>query len=950
MLRRQRSISQMAGRKTQECGDEVMLVMSKGALTAAQAATYYEEKYSRDDYYTEKQRVVGRWFGRGAAELGLVGDIDTADFRAVLNGLNPRSGEIIVHAARREGEPKRAGWDATFNAPKSVSVQALIGEDARLIAAHRRAVERSLQELERFAQARMHRGQEWVTTGKVVAARFDHIAARPTDAAANDGYGPDPHLHTHVVVMNMTRRPDGEWRGLDPVQIYRSQAFATAIYRSELAREVQKLGYTIAIAGNDGRWELEGYAREQVMAFSLRRQEIERELAKLGVNGASAAQIAAHRSRLAKDQRDEPALKAEWRERAAAYGIPLRRIAELALGQKSIIPEMGGNELHKAVRHATAHATERDAAPDRRELETFTLQHAMGQSVLDRVRQAIDVHRNEGGLIDLMPGHRHPIGAFTTQEMAALERDNIAVMQAGRDRSEPIAGPDEVMRWATRRDLAADQTLAAVTTLSSRDWLSAIEGRAGAAKTTTVGAISELAQEQGYFVRGFGPTSGSVKALTEAGVIARTVASLLENSKVDKQGRELWIVDESSLLATRQVNRLLHLAQQTGIERVVFVGDERQHHAIEAGRPLYQMRQAGMTTASLTVIRRQRDPALRHAVELAAAGNLSEAVAALSDQRRINQITLPDDRYIAIAQDYLRSHRAAQRTLVVSPALEERDELNRVIRELLVKHDVVAPRGIELRTLTSVDLTRAQRAHARHYAVGDVIRFRRGSAKLGIEAGEYVTVDASDAKRNVLRFRTEGGASIDYKPGQLRGVEVFHQESRAFAVGDRVQFRAPDRASSIANGEFATILEIDAGQTRLRTDSGREIAAANSRLRHIDYGYASTSHASQGATVDRVIVNIDTQRSTRLVNRRQFYVSLSRARHDAGIYTDNAEVLVRSVGRDQLKPTALENLSPAQQRSLPRFKPIDIEGSFVARLKQSIRSERKVKRSQGIRW
>jgi len=295
-----------------------MLVMSKGALTAGQAETYYEEKYSRDDYYTEKHRVVGRWFGQGAAELGLAGDVDTADFRAVLNGLDPRSGEIIVHAAQREGEQKRAGWDATFNAPKSVSVQALIGDDTRLIGAHRRAVERALMELERFAQARIRRGQEWVTTANVVAARFDHIAARPTDAAASDGYGPDPHLHTHVVVMNMTRRPDGAWRGLDPVEIYRSQAFATAVYRAELAREVQKLGYAIAIAGGDGRWELEGYAREQVLAFSLRRQEIERELEKLGINGAGAAQIAAHRSRLAKDQRGEQALKAEWRERAAA--------------------------------------------------------------------------------------------------------------------------------------------------------------------------------------------------------------------------------------------------------------------------------------------------------------------------------------------------------------------------------------------------------------------------------------------------------------------------------------------------------------------------------------------------------------------------------------------------------------------------------------------------------
>ncbi len=320
-----------------------MLAMSKGALTAGQAETYYEEKYSRDDYYTEKHRVVGRWFGKGAAELGLAGDVDTADFRAVLNGLDPRSGDVLVHAAQREGEQKRAGWDATFNAPKSVSVQALVGDDSRLINAHRRAVERALEELERFAQARIRRGQEWVTTANVVAARFDHIAARPTDAAASDGYGPDPHLHTHVVVMNMTRRPDGAWRGLDPVEIYRSQAFATAVYRTELAREVRKLGYAIAIAGSDGRWELEGYGREQVLAFSLRRQEIERELEKLGINGAGAAQIAAHRSRLAKDHRGEEALKAEWRERAAAYGIPVQEIGRLALNRAATPPEIGAS-------------------------------------------------------------------------------------------------------------------------------------------------------------------------------------------------------------------------------------------------------------------------------------------------------------------------------------------------------------------------------------------------------------------------------------------------------------------------------------------------------------------------------------------------------------------------------------------------------------------------------
>jgi len=926
-----------------------MLVMSKGALSAGQAATYYEEKYSRDDYYTEQQRVVGRWFGNAAAELGLTGEIATEDFRAALNGLNPKTGENLVHAAQREGE-RRAGWDATFNAPKSVSVQALVGSDPRLITAHREAVEHALTELEKFAQARIHRGQEWVTTANVVGARFDHIAARPSGNAANDGYGPDPHLHTHVVVMNMTRRPDGAWRGLDPVEIYRSQAFATAVYRAELARQVQKLGYAISITGRDGRWELEGYSREQVMAFSQRRQDIEHELAKLGVNGAAAAQIAAHRSRLAKDHRDEEALKLEWRQRADAYDFKVDGIAADAFRRGSVWRQSDAPALMENVRVTIAHATERDAVPDRRELETFTLQHTMGRSVLGHVRGAVDLFRYNGELIAIAPSHRHPIGSFTTPEMAALESNNIALMRESQGKASEIADAEKVSRWAARRGLAPDQTAAAEVTLSTRDWLSAIDGRAGAAKTTTVGAIRELAQEQGFFVRGFGPTSGSVKALMEASVLSRTVASLLESLPPEKHGRELWIVDESSLLATRQVNRLLHLAKDAGIERIVFVGDQRQHHAIEAGRPVYQMHQAGMASASLSIIRRQRDPELRRVVELAAAGKAGEVIEALRQQDRITQIAPALDRYRAIAKDYLRSYEAGQQTLVVSPANEERRELNRTIRELLVERGQVEREGFELPILTSLDLTRAQRAHARHYAEGDVIRFRRGSMKLGIERGSYATVEASDAHHDRLTIKTSAGASIEYAPERLRGVEVFRPESRTLSVGDRIQFRTPDRALKVANGEFATVAAIGSEQTRIRMDDGREISAATPRLRHIDYGYASTSHSSQGATVDCVIVNIDTARSVKLVNQRQFYVSISRARYDARIYTDDANALARVVGREQLKPTALEHLSVAQRANSRNYKPVEVEDPAPTRLKQRIRQERKLQQDKGIGW
>jgi len=157
-----------------------MLVMSKGALTAARAETYYEEKYSHDDYYSEKQSVVGQWFGRGAEELGLSGEVATQDFRAVLRGLRPASGEVLVHKGNGYDD-RRAGWDATFSAPKSVSLTALVGGDDRVREAHRDSVRVALDQLEYYTQARIGGNHPPETTGRFIAAKFEHDTARPVD-------------------------------------------------------------------------------------------------------------------------------------------------------------------------------------------------------------------------------------------------------------------------------------------------------------------------------------------------------------------------------------------------------------------------------------------------------------------------------------------------------------------------------------------------------------------------------------------------------------------------------------------------------------------------------------------------------------------------------------------------------------------------------------------------
>lgn len=889
-----------------------MLVMSRGALSAERAEQYYAEKYSADDYYSEERRVVGEWFGKGAAILELSGSVAHQDFLAVLRGIDPASGSVLVSNANGRTD-RRAGWDATFNAPKSLSIQALVGDDSNLIEAHRRAVSRALAELEHYSLSRRHGGREWVLTENIVAARFDHIAARPA-RYTDDHYGPDPHLHTHVVIANMTRRSDRAWRGLDPVEIYRSQAFATAVYRSELAREVQRLGYQIDITGADSRWELEGYTRDQLMSFSRRRQDIESALSKLGLTGAAAAQIIAHRTRGSKKTHNEDDLRAEWKARAASYGIEPEQIARRARVRNPIHP--GQEKVRDALRFSVAHNTEREAVVDRRALEASALKHAMGKGDLDGVRREIADWERTGELITATVEVSSPQGAYTTPDMVALERENLDLLHAGQGAAHAIAGREQVRRWAADRGMFPDQTAAAVVTLTATDWLTSIEGHAGTAKTSTVGVIREFAEQQGYSVSAFAPTTRAVKALAEAGLEAHTVASLFENPSREHHGKQLWIVDESSLLGTHQVNRMLHQARDAGVARMIFVGDERQHHAIEAGRPVHQMQRAGILVARLERIRRQRDSHLREVVRFAARGDVDKAIAVLDEQHRIHEIADASQRHTAIANEYVSARELGERVLVVSPANDERRLLNDIIHQSLMDRGHIAPSGSEQIILVNRDLTRAQRVHALSYAVDNVVRFTRGSRRLRLGRGVYARIEETDPEHNRITARTEAGELVEYNPARLSGAQVFYEERRRFANGDRIQFRAADSTLGVANGDFATVLAIDDKRVALRLEPGKEFSAPRASLRHVDYGYASTSHSSLGATVDRVIVNIDTQRSAELVNRKQFYVSVSRGRNNLTLYTDDRMRLNGVVRRSREKSVALDRLHISPQLRL----------------------------------
>lgn len=269
-----------------------MLTISK-PLSASQAQNYHQKEFTsrEQNYWSQRGEIAGEWQGRLAASFGLHGPISGQDFARLSQGQHPETGEQIVKQRTsyqyQDGNGKtvkttehRAGWDATFSAPKSVSLTALVGGDTRVRAAHREAITAALNELERYTQARIGGNHPAETTGKFIAAKFEHDTARPVD-----GYVA-PQLHTHVVIFNMTDRKDGQHRALQERGLFQSQQFATAIYQSELTYRLRQLGYEI-IAGRSGAPEIKGYTQEYLDASSPRSQQIRAYLERTGRSGAS---------------------------------------------------------------------------------------------------------------------------------------------------------------------------------------------------------------------------------------------------------------------------------------------------------------------------------------------------------------------------------------------------------------------------------------------------------------------------------------------------------------------------------------------------------------------------------------------------------------------------------------------------------------------------------------
>jgi conjugative relaxase-like TrwC/TraI family protein len=773
-------------------------------------------------------------------------------------------------------------YDFTCSAPKSISVLAVTLNDNRLIEAHEAAAAFAFRELENFASARVRKaavknGER--VTGNLLAASFAHDSSRALD----------PQLHTHFTVFNATFDAQEKcWKALEARRMYDAIRYTTAVYRNELARRVQEIGYRIAPAKHG--FEIEGVTDEVLKRFSKRSQqrdavvkEMEQRLGRKLSNDAIA--LAVHQSRAKKIKGISTA---EVRQRQLAELSPDERLALQSLrtsANSSRLPRIALAESH-ALHHAVGHVFERRSVVPEYELLDVALAHRPGQVDLSHLKSAL---RHSAELVTTERG-------FTTKEILAKELALIQTVNAACDSVSPLHPGYRPADW-----LGEDQRRAIYHLLRTSDRITGLKGLAGTGKTTALRELVAASKEAKFEPLFCAPTAAATDVLRKEGFEAKTLQSLLAAGQPLPKDA-LVVLDEAGAVGLDDMTRLFALGKDC---RIVLSGDTGQHSSVPRGDALRILeRHSDFKSGQLTAIRRQLKAEYRRVVELAAQQRPAEAFAQLERMDAVGEFS-GDELYRAAAASYLKALADDKSVLMVAPTWAEIKAVTKRVRWDLKSHNRLSGEEKEFQVFDSLSWTEAQKRDARQYRPGLAIRFPR--AGHGFDSNELVSVVA--VQPDSLRVqRVDGSESL--VPWNVAAVgDVGERRKLKVAAGDKLLLQANATAAQkrFLNGELVEVKAIQ-GDDVLLAD-GRVIPA---NYRTFTHGYAVTSHAAQGKAADVVLV-VASSRSLPAVNQEQFYVSISRGRERCQVFTDDSDLLRSHVSRSSARLAAIE-ATPERQR------------------------------------
>jgi conjugative relaxase-like TrwC/TraI family protein len=879
---------------------------------SAWAKNYYTRQLAPSDYYTKDMaESPGQWHGLGAELLGLKGDVQQKDFFALCDNLNPKTGENLTRNTQAQ---RRVLFDLTFSAPKAVSLAYELGGDERILDAFNSSVVETMDEMEGAMMARIRKGgaDEDRVTANLVSANFVHRTTRPIDGL------PQPHLHCHSTVFNATfDTAEDRWKAAQTVALFRDKGYYQAAFDSRLALKLKDLGYAPERDGNTFR--LAGIDKALTNRFSQRTEIIEAEAKRLGITDAKVKGGLGRRTREKKDAGPQSMgeLRHCWNEQIT----DAERVSLVNAKAGQVTNSPGAKE---AVDYALSHNLERaSVVPEKQLLKTALIQSVGNASVSE-----IHAELKRDNVISRIRGG---VKYSTTKEVLQEELAMTAFVRDGRGKYRKLGGinPPELDPMLSR-----EQRDAALVILGSRDRVTALKGGAGTGKTRMMQATVKAMEADGKQVFTFAPSAEASRDVlrSEGFANAETVERLLIDSEMQKtvKNQVLW-VDEAGLLSVKDMKRLFDVAKDQDA-RVILSGDTNQHNAVYRGDALRILEtDAGMKTGELKQIRRQTNDSYREAVKAISEGDKRgkdgktklEAGVEILDRMGAIVETSGEERYRQIAADYAdvtqqtKADGTAKSALVVSPTHREADRVTDAIRDTLKAEGRLAGAEREFTALRPMNLTEAQRQDAREYVPGAVVQFHQNAK--GFKRGERVTVTGSD-KNSVHASRVDGSAAL-VPLDQAKRFQLYRTEQVAFAKGDRIRITQNGFARETRRGVTGK------GKQRLNNgsvydvegfDKQGDIRLSNGFVVPKDYGgiahgYVVTSHASQGKTVDTVLLAVG-QESFAAANKEQLYVSVSRGREAVRLYTDDKAAMLDAVRDSGARLSASELMEKKQAK------------------------------------